>query len=76
MGLFFPSQLLNWSLHVCMEAIGLHSPLPYWIPALFVTPFPGGPLGRSTSTLVLPLDLQLNRHNARAQAFRLLSWLH
>lgn len=37
---------------------------------LVCKPFPGRPLGHSTSTLVLPLDLQLNRHNAHVQALR------
>ena len=41
-----------------------HSQLPYWIHSLFVILFLGGPLGYSTSTLVLILVLQLNRHNA------------
>lgn len=47
----------------------LHSQLPYWIHSLFVILFLGGPLGHSTSTLVLILVPQLNMHNAHVQAF-------
>ena len=36
----------------------LHSQLPSWVHALFVTLFPGGPLGHSASPLVLTLVLQ------------------
>ena len=47
----------------------LHSQLPYWVHALFVILFPGGPLGHSFSPLVLTLVLQRNRHKAHVQAF-------